>query len=284
MLVVTVAAIASWLCWIAWPWYQERLLVSELRQRILDAETSADGGKAFKDLVTRVQRNSLRRLVNDPDTGIALKATFELHKLKTADYQRMKPIHAQAFLDAFRERTGLIPPDWWARNLPEVNPWIDHTSLSQATTKTVDDTVIIAFDNRELRIESSLYAKMCENYVTFTGLGSEGYFAVTVFARIETSRSFLAICEENFGSKFDLYCIDSQSGQILWQSKVWALGADNLWAGSGSWSHAAQLTLSEDKNQIIVWGAGRGGSYVEAFDTSNGKNAFRFCSEYWYAW
>jgi hypothetical protein len=64
------------------------------------------------------------------------------------------------------------------------------------------------------------------------------------------------------------------------ESEVWAAGVDNI-AATGAWEHHACFDVRDDR--VVIWGAGTGGSYVEAFDAKTGVNLFRFCTEYWFA-
>jgi len=88
-----------------------------------------------------------------------------------------------------------------------------------------------------------------------------------------------AVIYDVFGSGYNLMCLNPTSGALLWETKVWAMGTENLAEVSGLWLHEVSLTAT--KNAIAVFGHGPS-CYAESFDIRNGKPFFRFSTNSWF--
>jgi hypothetical protein len=75
---------------------------------------------------------------------------------------------------------------------------------------------------------------------------------------------------------FHLYALDSSSGDVIWSTKVWAEGGFVDYTGVGS--HEVEMQVQG--NCVVVFGVAGGAMYIETFDTSTGKNMWRFGTGY----
>jgi hypothetical protein len=100
-----------------------------------------------------------------------------------------------------------------------------------------------------------------------------------VAATIRGDRAFVAVYENDW-QPLTLFCLQRDSGRVLWQSTAWADYAEFRPALSGSWY--SDVELVSDENRITVFGRGtHSGHYVESFDARTGENELRFSSRYW---
>jgi hypothetical protein len=79
------------------------------------------------------------------------------------------------------------------------------------------------------------------------------------------------------GFRFNLLCVDSNTGALLWQADVWAAGRTTL---GGAEVHRISSIRKDDL--IANFGAESHGAYVETFDLRTVRNRFRFCTCYWF--
>jgi hypothetical protein len=62
---------------------------------------------------------------------------------------------------------------------------------------------------------------------------------------------------------------------VVWETRVWA----NFW-GIASGTHAMYVAVTELGVRVVVFGAAATGFHVEAFNSVDGANVFRFASTY----
>jgi hypothetical protein len=96
-------------------------------------------------------------------------------------------------------------------------------------------------------------------------------------ALLGPDRSFVALHSLQ-PDLYTLYCVDTHSGNVLWQTVVWALNPVFSSQATGPRFHEVSLTIGEDV--VGVFGAAYG-CYVEAFDIRSGANVLRFSTNYW---
>jgi len=262
--VVTASALLFWAHWIAWPSWSEYRLAQSLREKVLQAQTSREKGKAYKQLVEQVQPQTLKRLQRDREPNIALKAAYAYNHRGTSVFAPMAPDRAKVFLEFLTDRISLEPPPWWAPHFGKRDPWNFNSNL---------DAVSCEANGRELHVRQGDRSVR----LTYPRPRLPDYDAcLAVFA---SHHAYVALPPIE-GSAFPLVCVELKSGQVCWEVDVWALGFDNVGDYAGAVYHVAELTLQGDS--VVVWGDGVGGSYVESFDAGTGVNRFRFCTEYWF--
>jgi outer membrane protein assembly factor BamB len=88
------------------------------------------------------------------------------------------------------------------------------------------------------------------------------------------SRCYVAM-HDSVGYPYDLACVDRATGKVLWKSKVFG-----TWWNGATGQHSTYVTVTEQDNRIIVFGAGSTGAHVEGFRAEDGKNLFRFSTSY----
>jgi hypothetical protein len=73
-----------------------------------------------------------------------------------------------------------------------------------------------------------------------------------------------------------LFCIERATGKTLWESPLWAGNCGTSYSGAPGF-HC--VGLLESQGRIFAFGIAGGAAYVEAFNTIDGKNIFRFATD-----
>jgi hypothetical protein len=97
-------------------------------------------------------------------------------------------------------------------------------------------------------------------------------------AEADRSRCYL-VTHTSICSRSPLYCLDRQSGKVLWRTEIWADWTMAL-GGGGSNLGFHVITLSVKNDRLLVFGIGPRCCYLEEFRCENGQNVFRFCTIY----
>ena len=106
--------------------------------------------------------------------------------------------------------------------------------------------------------------------------------SVDFSALVTAERWYLALHGSN-GGEFPLFCIDRESGKVLWKASVWANGTVLVYSGifrAGERHGDHAVTIKAQGDRIVVFGAEGISAYVEAFKADNGENLLRFCTSY----
>ena len=284
----------------------EKLSDKVLRQRVIEAKSPSESGRAFARYFKEVGRGS-PTLKFDADISIALQAAWEEHAVILPDELEaereegdlparvLRPGDAQRFFGFLEGRGGVEIPEWWEgrRDFPERMP------LRYDEPYDFEETDFSLYGNKEkLRMIKSSYGPKSSAVKTDDGLVlSRGEQKLTIvndvveqlkkdarqsakYCIVEFSKekSCVAIYDD-LGLRFPLYCIESKTGKLLWKAEIWGQREDaQMFTGGGS-HHEVQLQVEEQ--QVAVWGAGLYGAYVECFDPKTGTAKFRFSTEYW---
>ena len=284
----------------------EKLSERELREKVIEAKTFRDAGEAFARYFKEVGRRSLEVLKRDPDTTIALQAAWEsltvvmpedLNSSRDADTLPQRVLRdgdAQRFFGFLEGRTGLEIPNWWEgrRNFPSRDKGPDwqltefeetdvvlrkgsgklklikpRFGTKKNSAELVDERLVLTIGSQKLTVGKEVVETWKKG-----GLGG-GQFDV----HVKKERSYVAIYDD-FGLAFPLYCIETDTGKLLWKGEVWGQRlAASIFTGVGYY-HEVELEVGDER--IAVWGAGLYGSYLECFDAKTGAVKFRFSTEY----
>lgn len=282
--------------------------LQELRQKVIDAKSPIASGKAYKKLFLRLGQNGLNDLFDDTNTGIALQAAWH-HKLVVAPRWGKEPQSgygpgllksndAQRFFGFLEGRTGLEIPDWWQtegdfpnlqieteheRKLgPDIGPGLKlegslHLPHYFEIEQIDRGLQLVAFKGRGEHERAFVLRQ--ETFAE--GLKIAGS-RITSDCHVQVDKDQTVLSFANaFGDPSPLLCFDSKSGELRWAKKVWALG-NMIGGATGQWPSRLQMNVT-DKN-VVVWGAGVFGRYVESFNKKTGKPSFRFSTNYWHQW
>jgi hypothetical protein len=290
-------------CYLLSPVWIEFWAVRSLRQNVLSVNNSQEAGKAYEALFESGGLSRHQRLVDDQDSGIALRASWRL----ADEHYTFRTVSPEQFVERFKRRTGLPIPIWFEAKL--VSKAIDRDS-----EQTEEALLSYAGPSRALRYRNGhMYWEQIHKYRTTdvellvdadTKLAeSEGMVSITIgadtlqishselhgaraefdsdycVARIGTKRSFVALHDDT-GARFPLLCFDSLTGNKMWQVEVWGTGAEHILLKSGAWSNEIMI-VTNDK-LVAICGDAPGGCYAEAFDVESGSNVFRFCTGDWF--
>jgi hypothetical protein len=257
--------------------------------------------QAYRELFEKVGRAGLTDLTKDKDTGLALQASWELHKKLVprpkvpgaprplaAPDDTYDPKEIKKFLDFLKDRTKAPVPDWWEKGISELyvderaqghiyfgedpeevltkielgkRPWY----VRKGVKLTLRDGTY-SYEAGDVAIEYKVKNKRHESFID-VGLADVTVGKVTCLAPFPTVNAF----------PFYVAAFESKGGKYLWESEVWALKRRSHQGSSAR--HRVELTMKGDA--VFVFGAAFWGMYLEAFDLGTGKCQFRFCTSYW---
>lgn len=274
------------------------------RQDVLSAKTPDEAGPAYRAFFQDRDPQRLRALLNDPDASISLYAAWELCLNPNRD---QIPPHPQRFFGFLEGRAGATPPLEWevaaaakcfprwpyqqgqlppaVREYLPLCPWLADPLRADAGPAKTDlglyapagtslkregGRVAVTVGGKTVRIRGEVLRGLRE--------AAADRSSATCAALLGRDRSFLAVYDE-FGNQYRLVCVDSASGEVLWEAKVWALG-QLLGVKSGLWFQQVSLILNE--RAVVVLGQCVGHPYAEAFDVDKGTAVFRFASNYYW--
>jgi hypothetical protein len=200
--------------------------------------------------------------MDDEDTGVALRASYELLVL-TERHDAKLPRHGRgAFFELFRERTQLQPPGWWSRALladqaidgfgPGVVPMLN----PPPDVSTGDGIVPIHLDQPQI-------AKL--------GLTQYALVPASVTPNRAFSTPYCVVRQ-----RCPLVCCDLERCRRVWTSEVWALANMYRWGSAFVGPVPSGIDIVVHDNDVIVWGADVHGAYVEVFDATTGAARYRF--------
>jgi hypothetical protein len=273
---------------------------------IVEAKTSDELGKAYRSLFRLVGRHGLADLLRDPNTGIALQAAWEIASERPPKDPRA---NIQRFIGFVRGRTQMQVPLLWEVGLICHSLFFSHPSQRDATLKEyvhiaaflkiVDGSVrqgplpykvsplgislpagMSAKKEKDKIVISRGQASILVRADLFEDLRSRRWFKFDYCSVLIGPKYAYLILHDQFGSRFPLVKLDTQSGKKCWQASVMAFGTENLGPLTGSWDHYPELVSTDDN--IAIFGLGAGGCYLEAFDQQTGKNCYRFATNLWY--
>lgn len=264
--------------------------VEKLCDQVLRSETRAKRGEAYQALFEHVGRKGLEGLAKSADVGIALQASWELHKkpAKRAKHITLRtddiydPDQIAKFLVVLRERTKAPVPEWWGTALQDVDVFTgqhhafrgDLDPQLQKTRKggpyhpkgvelTEDgEQLKYAVAGRTILVDKSAFDVQLADYYP----GCVGEKTV-----------YLAACSVHSSMPFQIAAFEGKGGKPVWVADVWAARGG---FASGPPHHRVEV-VAEDK-AVYVFGSESHGMYIEAFEAVTGKPMFRFCTCYWF--
>jgi hypothetical protein len=257
------------------------------RNSVIRAATPEEKGSAYRRLFESLKRADLPRLKNDQDTGIALQAAWELSrkpiKRKPAIAGRADWIYdpkpLKEFVRFFATRTGIRPPDWWIDTVCGIDlfPRQHHATIGGREPKYVS-----AKSGPE--VPPGVFLKdIGRRYQVTDGRNSieidkERFDTERVAIALDKDRAFFALIGHGLGGgqSYRLHCVD-QKGKKIWQAEVWA-AYRTVMGGLGN----HYVSFVRQGPYIVAFGSESHGAYAEAFDSTTGKVAFRFCTCYWF--
>lgn len=272
-------------------------------QRRVDAVLNADDVYAaetrYAELFRKLSPTQIAELKKHPNTGIALRAAWEeacldvprlLRSSSTNRLNRHSPGEAvvdlnrksvDQFLKSVQERLKANTPKWWETairsgkaglhgsgsylgfRLPVLS-YFDETfdmGLPIGTRLENHPNGVVLKVGKESAIVSK---RMLDEHRDIAG-------DVSLCAVVEGNRVYIAFHGQLPGS-YPLICLDRQSGKVLWESKVWVLGARMSY--EGLWQHCVSISVTGDR--VLVYGASCDCAYIEGFNAEKGTALFRF--------
>jgi hypothetical protein len=266
--------------------------LSSLRRNVLIANSAGDKAKAYQALFRPFGAGRIAELLGDTDNGIAIQAAWEVLKrprkrpaqLDMRSEWVLDPLGQQEFLGFLRSRIDCDPPEWWQQAITDVDLFpgshvafcrIEHPEVvtegdgwyhpQHIMLGREDGKIHVCVERKSVTAEEAMLLEAIENPF--------GYYLTATSGQ----RSVIICVFAGHGFPFQVSCLETASGKLLWTRKVWATRYTHT---SGPWrGHYADPVQTE--STVYVFGAESHGMYLEAFDLATGMNLFRFCSSYW---
>jgi hypothetical protein len=255
--------------------------------------------RVYRELFEKVGRSGLPDLAKSKDTGLALQASWELHKKlvkRSTKKEASDPdgtydaAEVKKFLDFLKDRTKAPVPDWWKKGISELDVDVDrakdHAYFGEDPRKLLTKIELgerpwYVRNGVKLTLRDGTYSYQAGDvaieykgakqrpYELFTGDGLVDVIAgkVTCLATYSTASAF----------PFHVAGFESKGSKCLWESEVWALNKRQHFGATAR--HRVELTTKGDT--VFVFGEEVAGLYLEAFELGTGKCQFRFCTSYW---
>jgi hypothetical protein len=263
-----------------------------LRQKVLNAASPHAKADAYRTLFQSAQ-SEIANLTKDKDISIALQASWESNKKLIKRLDRIDPrlddqydrTALDKFVRFFKERTKAPVPEWWARDIVEVDVMpgrfhrfsggpVKQDDLKQPGVRNggnvmkggklgqLDGMVTYSVGNRLFEFGNELTASPVQTAVAT--LATEEWAAIAPY-------------DPRGGFMFKIGGFKAQGGKAAWTADVWAVGRAEL---IGQAPHRVDLTTKD--NSVFIFGGEPNGMYAESFDMESGESRFRFCTCYWF--
>ena len=252
----------------------------DVRKKIAEATSGKELGTALNQLFKNADAKKLAKSADDTNLTIAMRACWEM-----VAKSPLKPdTKAQTLLEDFEKRVSVPVPEVWKEELR--NLFLVQQSGFSASSKLKGG---FAFGvDREYRANSfagavttaQLAIKLDLDKSRLADLqGRYPFFReVKVAFSKSNERSFVVFfCD--WEQPYPLLCVDSKSGNMLWEQPVWGTGT----IGPGSGQHVNYLAIACDSQQVAIFGKGSLGLSIEVFSTEDGKPQLRFATTNWFA-
>jgi hypothetical protein len=198
------------------------------------------------------------------------------------------------FAELLRDRLAIPIPEPWKRKLPQAyyEGTVQDGQPRQPAGVTVDardlyetklqiwvprgsvltkdkGRIMFSVKNNSISLSEKVLGELVKEYLLV---------ANCINAHYDKDRSIVAVYDPA-GQRYPLLCVTPASGEVVWQSQVWAMGRENIPGGVGGVRHEQFLVITDKR--IATFGTAAGGSYVEVFDRQTGAVQARFSTTYW---
>lgn len=255
----------------------------------------------YRRLFEKVGRAGLPELTKSEDTGLALQASWELHKrlVKRSDVPGAKlhdffpsdtydPNEVRKFVAFLKERTKAPVPDWWAKNVSDLSVKKGDFHAHAGVDEERKDFVAVGDEDRKWYVKKGSTLTCSDDRCVYKS-GSVtinlqrprtpwDLFVGNTFVDVRGEQvTCVGVYSATYASGYDMGGFDTKNGKLLWTAKIWA-----LWRGAHSGPSAChRVELTANADTVFVFGEEIGGLYLEAFDLKTGACRFRFCTTYW---
>jgi hypothetical protein len=239
--------------------------------------------KAYRILFKKIGADGIHNLLVHTSDTIAIRAAWEEVNLTVPEMEQSKVLRPDRhkldwFIGFLVGRVHVKPPQWWidamveskANRRDNIYPDMSmkrmyHDSGLGSIRAPLDTTLTEKGGNVVLRVAGESVAFPME----LLRKDDAGKATGSVSAILSPSRYYVAV-HEDVGYPYRLACIDRASGKERWSAKTWGSWAFNADGVFDCW-----ITVTEQDDRIILFGAASTGFHVEGFRSDDGRNLFR---------
>lgn len=275
----------------------QRTTLSKKVESFCQAESSFEQFSAGIELFQQATIGELEKLKMDPHEGVAIRAAWEFVRRTVDETEKETPVRVNAeslhrFLGFVEGRLKIsVPVSWqdtvlnaratrrawigfrrkekhWPNLVGEFGLWVPKdTSIKQ-----VGDDWLITVQGQSCRLPSRLSKHLRLRW-------RDG-----ISALICGERCYLAVHWDHC-SPYDLFCIERDSGKVLWKARPWANGGLHngkllLPMGSVMGPSVHSVAIMQQRDRVVLFGIGHLSAYIECFSTADGTNIFRCSTSY----
>lgn len=260
--------------------------IEEIVNKLNNVKYSHEAASLYRSLFEAAGKDGLSALKRSRYDSIAIQAAWEEVTLSVPEKEGPGVYHPDKdklnrFLEFLEERAKVNVPKWWAeivvdaranrRNniypgnptkTPYHNAGLDFITAPHDTIIKKDgDSYVLKIAKNSIKLPDQILQKSDDGslYGSFSG-----YF---------TSKHCFVAVHNSVGYSHDVACIDRSSGKVVWNAE-----ACGCWWGSATGIHESWVSVTLQKDRVLVFGAASIGLYAHAFQANNGKTIFRFSS------
>lgn len=250
---------------------------------ILNANMALDAGLCYRTLFAEVGIEGLEALRNSHHDSIAIQAAWEEVALTVPeeegpevyrpDQQKLNWFHGFV---AGRARVSM--PSWWTDVVLDARAHRRDNIFPGSPTEEPYHKAGLKYvrapcDTKIEQVGDGLVLHVRDESIRIPEWGITKYYR-HVSALFTPECCYIAVHDDR-GHPYTLACVDRSSAEIVWRAEVWG-----SWWGHSTGVGRAWVTVTEQNDRVVVFGAASTGIHVEAFQSSDGKNVFRFSSSY----
>lgn len=252
-------------------------------QDIVKAKSAFETADRYRKLFEQIGPEDLRALQTHSRDSIAIQAAWQEVKLTVPDQgltHAVRPDRRKLewFLGFLEGRAHVKAPEWWSELLLDV--WANRRDNFYSTAGVKENRYHKLGLNETRGPRDTSLVRGGGKVVFRIGTDSisipEGLLGgfYDVSGMFTPSRCYIAV-HNDFGTPFQLACINRTTEKLLWKSEVFG-----AWWGGTTGISTMWVDVTEQGRGVVVFGAGTIGLHVEAFRPKDGKNLFRFSTSH----
>jgi hypothetical protein len=265
--------------------------LQNLVRAITNASNAEEAARSYIKLFKGANRDKLQRLKKVAQQGVALRAAWEEVLLSgtprrdaKAYLDLVEPVAVSRFLGFVEGRLEIELPSWWESAVKNA-----HMGGCGKLTPSLSGGGLyhyVGFGDHKISMPKTMSVQPKEKGAVVRVGKPSIYLSPEIVeehlrhshclsAAVDQDNGYFAF-HNDVGVSYPLVCVERKSGNVLWESEVWA-SAFKGYAGGVSLEHVVVVTKGDC---VLVFGSGGYCFYIEAFERATGKNVFRFAN--WY--
>ena len=278
-----------------------QLEIYTLRHRIRGVVETDDRATTAQNVHRCFQGTSnsgIAWLRSHPDERIALFVAWEEFRRDilsrsstTTIFTPVDPRAMNRFIAFVEERLTAPIPEWWKKVLARAEAKLSNVRFGsnleiriglfygEGVHRNVGLGLSVYEDIGVKNQRNNVELALCGTTIRFplvrVAAAIDNVLPSYICAAVSSERCCFAIFD-NLGSPYSLYCGDEDNATAEWYTEVWAKG--DIGFHIGPVDHRASIVFCDSR--VMIFGIANNCAYIEGFSRSDGKNLFRFFTDY----